>query len=298
MKIVYNDKDIYKDVKIIECIYETRCDNQLSHLRMVFEDTNHEFDLYEIKQGEIIRVIDGQVDTKKMYINEINPSNIGYEIVAYPIRKERLKEKTKQEWKSIYLKKLANDIAKKHDLVAEYYGVDNRKYKKLQQDNEADISFIAKRAILEGCVLIFFDNKMILASQDYLASQELQEFQIDDYDVSLKKGLDFKECEVIGEKTSAKYSKETGCGALTYNIEISTKAEGKRFAKNLLKYRNKDAYCGCIKIDEVMEMYSSGSVVLLKSENYPTARGKVLFYRIRHDLTNGKSKIWFRKMED
>ncbi len=299
MEIHYKGKNIYSSVRLKECIYDSRCDFKLSHLRIVFQDDNHTFDSYGFHIGDKVRVKDGKVDTKTMYINEINPINAGYEIVAHPINKDVMHESDSKSWKSVKFKKIMSDIAKKHGMTVEYFGANNNTYKEVTQDNEKDIMFATRLAILEGCVIVIFDGKMIVVSNDYLASQGgSEEFDIDDYDVSLKKGQEYKKCIVQGKERSGKYTGQSGSGTLTFQIEISSKAEGNRFAENLLGYNNRDAHTGCVITDEVMDGYSGGTVVTIGSNDHPSASGNALIYRARHDLINGKSKLWFRCLEE
>ena len=62
MELQYKGKNIYPSVKLKECIYDSRCDLQLSHLRIVFQDDNHKFDSYGFKLGDKIRVKDNYVE--------------------------------------------------------------------------------------------------------------------------------------------------------------------------------------------------------------------------------------------
>lgn len=298
MELQYKGKNIYPSVKLKECIYDSRCDLQLSHLRIVFQDDNHKFDSYGFELGDKIRVKDGKLDTKTMFINEIHPVNAGYEIVAHPVKKEAMNESDTKKWKSVKFKKIMGEIAKKHGMTAQYFGASNNKYKEIEQDNEKDIMFATRLAILEGCVIVIFDGKMVVASNKYLAKQGgSEQFEIDDYDVSIKTGQQFKKCIVQGKDKTGKYTGQRGSGTLTFKIEISSKAEGNRFAENLLEHNNKDAHTGCVVTDEMMDGYSGGTVVTIKSTDHPSASGDALIYRARHDLMNGKSKLWFRCLE-
>lgn len=298
MEIQYKGKSIYSSVKVKECIYDSRCDSKVSHLRIVFQDGNHKFDSYGFEIGDKIRVKDGKIDTKTMFINEINPVNVGYEIVAHPIKKETMNESDAKRWKSVKFKKIMNDIAKKHGLKVQYFGAPNTKYKEIEQNNEKDIAFANRIAIIEGCIIVLFDGKMVVASNKYLSSQGGSEvFEIDEYDVSLKRGQEYKKCVVQGKDKTGKHIGQRGSGTITFSIEISSKAEGNRFAENLLDYNNRNAHTGCIVTDEVMDGYSGGTVVSIKSKDHPSASGDALIYRVRHDLINGKSKLWFRCLE-
>lgn len=297
MELYYKGKNIYSDVKIKECIYDSRCDTHLSYLRIVFEDENHKFDSYGIENGDEIRLKDGNIDTKKLYINNINPDNARFEIVAHPVMREAMEETDNKKWKSVKFKKIINDIATKHGLTTEYFGVENNQYKNIEQNNERDIMFAARMAILEGCIAVLFNGKLIVASKEYLKSQSVDDFEIDNYNVVLKRKTEYKKCIVQGTEKTGKYTSASGSGTIIYRIEVSSKAEGNRFAENLLKYKNKNAHTGCVTTEELKDGYSGGTVVTIKSEDHPSAKGKALIDRVRHDLINGKSKIWFECLE-
>jgi hypothetical protein len=198
----------------------------------------------------------------------------------------------------VKFQKIINDIAKKHGMTVRYFGASNNKYKEINQNNEKDIMFINRLAILEGCMIAIFDGKIIVSSVDYLENQDdIGSFEIDDFGVTLKEGRNYKKCIVYDEEKSGKYTSQSGSGTLTFEMEMSSKAEGNRFAKNLLKYYNKNYRSGCVTTDEVMDGYSGGTVVKIESDDHPSCTGNALIYRVRHDLVNGKSKLWFRCLE-
>lgn len=297
MELYYKGKNIYSSVRLRECVYESRCDYKMSHLRIVFDDSNHKFDKYGFSIGDIIRVTEDNLDTKIMYINEINPVNTGYEIVAHPVQRDVLQESDSKKWKSAKFKKIMSDIANKHGLITEFYGVKDQRYKGISQNNEKDIKLASRLSILEGCILVIFDGKMIFVSNDYLKKQSGESLRIDDFDVIVKQKHIYQKCIVTNQETSGKYIGATGTGTLTFNMPLSSKSEGNRFAKNLLDYNNKDGHTVCVVNDEMKDGYSAGTVVSIKSDDHPSVSGKALIYRIRHNLINGKSKIWLRCLE-
>lgn len=297
MEIFYNGKDISSHVETKECIYESRCDNTLSHLRISFED-NQQFDLYGMRNGDEIRVKDGSVDSKKMYINKVNPRGSVYEITANPIKQSVVAIRDKKIWKNVKFEKVLCDLAQKMNLSFEFYGIPNVIYANVEQDNERIVEFAARLARLEGCILTFFDGKLIVASCRYLAEQAVRNnFEIDNGDVSLTNKPLYSKCQVFDDGKEGSYSIQIEGGTLTCRMKLSSIKEGNRFAKNLLEYHNSSAKIGCITADDLLDQYSSGSYVTVVSKDYPRANGNALIYRMRHDLVHGYSKVWLRYQE-
>lgn len=297
VQILYNAQDISSYVEVVECVYETRCDHKISHLRIIFED-NQKFELYGMTCGDTIRVRDGSIDTKEMYINKICPANAGYEVVANPIRNAALLETNKKTWNTVKFKKLMCDLAQEMGLEIQFYKMPNTIYSKVEQSNDRNIAFAAKRALLEGCVITVYDGTLVVATQTYLEEQKTPDsLEVDGYEVSVKLQRKYKKCEIGNDDKKGKFTDTDGYGTLSYVMDISSKAEGNRFAKNLLKYFNGYAKMGCIAADELLDQYSAGSVTRIVSEDAPGISGKAFLYRVRHDIVNGHSKVWFRCVE-
>lgn len=300
MRLLYKGVDIYKDVHISECVYESYITNHVNKLRVVFDNIDYEFDTWLMKQDDSIRVVDDKIDTGNLYVNSIRPHNAGYELIATPIRALHIDYRTTKQWKKITFKQVMKEIAKRHALQVSFYGVTtNQTYGCLLQNNERDFIFAARLAVLEGCCIVLYNDTMIVAKESYLEGQESSPMLLDEYlSCNITSTVLWGRCIVSdGNKIQASYqTQKADSGEFCSVIDlVDSKIQAERYAKSLLRYRNKNYYSGVLVSDGLLEDYSTGSVVNMISSDYPTANGRAIIFRLRHDLVNGKSKVWFRK---
>lgn len=297
MNLMYNGVDIYSKVHIKECVYESYCCNHINYLRVLFEDSAHKFDAYGMRQNDLIRIVDGAIDTENMYIDTLHPINCGYEVVARSAKNGTLEKSTNKEWYKVKFKQVMKEIAERHALQCLFYGVTNRTYQVLVQNDEPDFEFASRIAVLEGCVIVIYNNKMIVASESYLEnSVSNYNIDIDSYDVGIKRGVLYNSCTATDGSTQGTFQINDGFVAFRKKFDVlHGEEEAERFAMNLLRYRNKNSYIGVVISDELLYSISAGSVVNIISNDYVTANGTAFLYRVRHDLVKGISKIWFRK---
>lgn len=296
MKLLYKNNDIYNDVHLNECVYESYCCNQVNKVRIVFDDSDHKFEKYNMMVNDSISVEKENIKTKKMYIERVSPMESQFEIVAYSVKSDVLCARSHKSWKNVMFKQIIQDMAKECGLTAEFYGVKNQKYQEIDQKSERDLMLVSRLAALESCVVIIWDDKMIVASEPYLEAQQLTlDMEIDSDDVSVSNAGKFKKCVVMSEKVSGKYSIDEGSGTLTISSVVpSTKGEADRFAKGLLRKHNKNATTAAIITDELISNISGGSLINIETSKHPDIKGKALVTHVRHDLTNDRSKIWIR----
>lgn len=302
VKLLYKGVDIYADIHVSECVYENYIINHLPKLRIVFDNSDYEFDTWSMKQNDSIRLLDDGIDTGRLYVNSIHPHNAGYELTASPLKALHINQRTTKEWKKITFRQVMEELAKRHTLQASFYGITtNQTYSYLLQNNERDFAFASRIATLEGCCIVLYNDTMIVAKERYLEGLEASEMEIDEYlSCNITSTVPWSKCTVSdGNKIQASYQNEKAniIGGEFYSVIdlAESKVQVERYARNLLRHRNKNCYSGVLVSDELLQGYSAGSVVNIVSSDYPTAEGKAIIFRLRHDLVNGKSKVWFRK---
>ena len=107
----------------------------------------------------------------------------------------------------------------------------------------------------------------------------------------------YDKCIVTNGAVTGEYQASAGDKVLEKEIlaKISSKAEADRFAKNLLRFYNKQLTKGVCYSGQLLTGYAAGSLVDIESEGAPSWNGYVFVTHVRHDLINRKSKMWFRK---
>ncbi len=298
MEILYKGTNIYDEVQVTECIYESCCCNKSNYLRIRFSDESYKFDSYGMEINDAVRVKDGDIDSKDLYVNDIVPLSGSFEIIAKSLKADAYRGMTDKKWNGVQFKQVMNDIAGRHGMTCDFYGVPNSSYKNLTQYRERDFDFAAKIAVLEGCVIVIYDGKMIVSRERYLEKGETKkQLDIDTYTHSIRRsGMNHSMTVYTEDQSiSGKYQISGGDANLVQIMEVDKKADAERFAQNLLRYHNKNGYVGVVQADTMLDEYSAGMVVEIKSKDHPTAAGKAFIYRVRQDMVQGKTKIWFRK---
>lgn len=301
LKVLYNGVDITKSISVSSCVHDMYACSDADTLILKFNDSNKQWDNWKPQKEELIEVIYGIAKTGKMFIDTIDPENGIYTLRARSVPQTD-KEKNNKSWESVWFLQLAKEIADRHGLGFESYGVDDKLYTYVQQDNEEDFVFLQKRCDLESCAFVVYDKKLIVYSEDYLEEQEASA------NIELKEDADYvytdNTLKGLGSLTikngniSGTYKSTNGLiKSDTRKIQtyISSVDEACRFAKGIWKQEQKKLATGYIN-DDLMREFSAGSVVNLLTTGASSWNGKVFVSHLRQDYVNSKSKMFFRKI--
>lgn len=303
IEVKYKDKDITEDVNIISVYHDMYAEGQTDTLHIIFDDSDHVWDSWGVKTDDEIAVEYGAIKTGKMHVYTASPSNGLFEIVA-TAAPASFKDKNSKAWQKVKLKAMGQEIAKNHGLEFGSYGVENVSYTYLMQKNESDFAFLDRLCILEGCAFLVYDGNLVMYSQQYMENRKASEaILIDedsDYEYRDKSGWQYGECKI--EQGAYKGAFKTSNGSKKIyipdlNFTVNSKTDADRYAKNLLRYANKNAYSGFI-YDSVLTGYAPASMAKLENERAPSWDGDVFITHIRNDYKAGKSKIFFRRPLD
>lgn len=299
MKLIYQGVDIYNQVSINQCIYDSYGEQRPDALRIVFNDGNNVWDGWAPNKGDEIKVILGACNTGKMYVTEVKPQNGKMTLRATSVPQGH-NDKYSKSWENIRFKQLCEDIAIRHNLLCEFYGVEDQIYKYVTQQNKEDFIFLEERCVLEGCSFLVYDGKLIVYSEMKMetanAGGNLQipntaKFEYEDKSRDFYGMCNLKNGELIGT-----YSIGTG-KVLTkvVNLMITSQAEANRFAKNILRFENKKMTAATCKSDYFLSGYAAGSLINIKTPGVQSWNGNVFCTHVRHDLVKAKTKLFFRK---
>ncbi len=67
---------------------------------------------------------------------------------------------------------LAQEIAGRHSLTLETYGITDQTYDYVEQNNLADFAFFQNRCTLEGAAFLVYDGKLVVYDEAYMESQQ------------------------------------------------------------------------------------------------------------------------------
>lgn len=300
IKVVYKDVDITDDVSINRCYHDMYAEGQTDTLHIRFNDNEHVWDGWNPQTNDEISVEYGAIKTGKMFVQNTKPTNGLYEIVA-TAAPASYKDKKSKAWQKIKLKTMGKEIAGHHGLDFESYGVTDVLYEYILQKNESDFSFLHKRCVLEGCAFLVYDGKLVMYSQSYMEEQTAGESLYigmdSDYQYSDRSGELYGKCKIEQGKYKGSYEVQNGSERVfipELDFPVNDKKEADRYAKNLLRMANKNAYTGYV-YSTILTGYAAASMAVLENERAPSWDGDVFLTHVRNDYGKGRSKLFFRK---
>ena len=302
LKVFYGDTDITDAIDVNSCIHDMFACSMADTLVLKFNDTNKVWDGWDAEKEGLISVACGIAKSGQMYIDTVKPENGIMTLRASSIP-PTAKEKHNKSWENVKTLQLAKEIADRHGLGFESYGVEDNLYTYVRQENEPDFEFLQKRCDLESLAFVVYDKKLVLYSEKYLESQEPAE----DVELGADADYDYTDNELQGYGTmtvkngdiSGTYTASNGLSRSDERViqtYIGSQDEGNRYAKGILRQVNKNLASGYWR-DTLRRELSAGSILNLKTLGAKSWDGKVFVSHIRQDYVNSKSKIFFRKAE-
>ena len=300
MKLFYEGVDIFNEVSLNTCIYDSYGEEQPDTLRVIFNDGNDVWDKWSPQKGDRIQAVLGACDTGIMYVQSVKPEN-GLMCLRATSVPSGHNDKSNKSWMKVHFKQLCQENAERHDWTVESYGVEDFIYEYVNQQNKEDFMFLEERCVLEGCAFLVYDGKLIVYNESFIESQSTK------YRLSIPNNVPFEYedrsnevygvCVLKNGSITGSYTTNINTKTLTkvMNIRISSQAEADRYAKNLLRYANKKMASGVCKSGTFMPGYAAGSIVELHTEGVASWNGIVFINHVRQDLVKAQTKIFLRK---
>ncbi len=300
IKVTFKGVDITDSVSINRCYHDMYSEKQADTLHIRFNDSENLWDRWAPQVGDEIAVQYGSIGTGKMYVEHVSPENGLYGIWALSVP-PTFKEIKNKAWQKVKLRQMGKEIADNHGLTFESFGVTDVLYDYILQDRINDFEFFSMRCALEGCAFLVYDGKLVMYDERNIEAStpsESIEIGVDgNYRYFDNSNLLYGSCVIEKGLYMGEYSAGNGISRIfipTWNINVSTQEEANRFAQNMLRYANKDAYHGYIR-REITPAYAAASMANLKNTRVPSWNGKVFINHIRNDYASGMSKIFFRR---
>lgn len=301
MQLIYKGKDIYKDISVSQCIYDSYGEQRSDTLKILFNDTRDLWDGWNPEKGDTIQVILGACDTGEMHVVSIKPEN-GLMCLRANSIPEDYNDRKNKSWEFVTFKQLCSEVAERHGLSCEFYGVDDQTYEYVNQQNHEDFVFLEERCVLEGCAFLVYNNRLVVYSEPFMESSSSKDELLITNDVKFDYVDDSKKAygscivkngTVIGTHTVEKATNKVLEKILS--IKISSQAEANRFAKNLLRFENKKMTRGVCYSDKYLPGYAAGTLVNLTTTGVASWNGAVIMTHVRHDMLKATTKLFFRK---
>ncbi|XCH78334.1 MAG: hypothetical protein WHF31_12460 [Candidatus Dehalobacter alkaniphilus] len=300
MRILYEGKDIYPEISVNRCFHDMYGEKQSDELLLRLNDNRQLWDVWQPKAGDTIAIENGAAKTGKMFVESIIPESGLVALRAFSMP-QTAKDKRSKSWEKIRLLQLGQEIAERHGLSFEQYGVTDQLYEYVSQNDLPDFAFLQQRVTLEGVAFLVYDGKLVMYDEAYIERQSpvktvaitpANEFEYRDDRVNA-----YGSAEIVNGMTTGTFTAPSGGAKVLRKvipIQMSSQTEADRFARSLLRDANKNATTGTLWT-EIMKDYAAGSVVALQTDGAKSWDGPALITRIRHDYTKGRSKVYFRK---
>lgn len=301
MKLIYKGADIYNAVSVNKCIYDSYGEQQSDTLRIVFNDGNDRWDSWGPEKGDKISAVLGACDTGVMYVINVQPRNGQMFLYASSVPGTH-NDKNNKSWQQIKFMQLCEEIAGRHDLTCEFFGVEDQTYEYINQENQEDFIFLEQRCVLEGCAFLVYDGKLVVYSEKSLENGSTNnkliipnsvKFDYKDESPNVYSRCVLKNGSFIGEFEVGNTTDKTLTRVM--NIKISSQAEADRYAKNLLRFKNKAMTSGMCMSNTFLGGYAAGTLVELQTAGVSSWDGPVLMTHVQQDLVAAKTKLYFRK---
>lgn len=297
MKITYKNVDISNSITLMKCVHDMHASGQADTLRIMIDDETKHWDKWSPKKNDEIRILSDDVDTGTMFVSELSYDDGFLYLTAASVPESMFSVKTKT-WQDVTFLRVAKDIAGAHGLTLKSYSVEDKKYKILQQQSETDAQFFNRRCILEGCSFLVYNKQLILYAEKAMEEKApVKTLYLEDRDTfKLSSRRHYGACYF--ERGQYKGNYKNGSGRICapdFSFQVSSGAEANRFAKNYLRYANKDRTCGYKEAIGIDKGITPGSVIEISNTQAMSWNGSAFVYRVRNDYINNRTKIFFRK---
>ncbi len=298
-ELLLNNTNVSEKVTISSCIHEMHAGGRSDSLTIRIDDSESQFDKWGIQTGSPVEYRDSGAASGKMYLYSAAPEYGYYILRAYSMPVSGTIPNTKP-WERVHFAQIGEEIAARHGLEFESYGLDDIAYQYRAQEKQEDFKFFGQLCTLERAALIIFDGRLIAAYEPYLESAEpaatidTAGCVVECEDRSL---LEYGAAKVSSEPYSGIFKAPEGNARLwtpDRPITCQSNLEAIRFAASELREKNKMLISGSIE-GSLMPQYAPGIMVNIKNRQAPSWSGAYFIYKVRHDYGKNKTKIFFRR---
>ena len=299
MIISYEGKDIYPEVGVNRCCYDTYCGGRPDTLEIVFNDSSELWDGWSPEIGAAISAKQDNMDTGRMFVYSFAPENGLYTLRARSAP-ESIYERRTKSYEKVRFIDLLSEAAGRNDLTLDTYNVSNNLYGYVEQRGLSDAQLLQSRCMLEGYGLIISDGKLIVYDELSLENQTpaatLDVVKADDFYYTDNDTDYYGSCELTNGKYTGTYSAGSG-RTLKRRCNLYAESDGEmiRYARGVLRNECKSRKTCVYDGRQLYDGIAAGSVVSLETIGAESWDGPAFVTHVRHDFVFMLSKIEARK---
>ena len=304
MNVLYNAVDITNSVEPIKAILTDNSGGVPDSIECIFSDTSDLWSQWKPKKNDTLEIKQNGYSTGIMYIDELIQSAGIFKLKALSIP-HHSKTARSQGWENVRFLEFVNEIAGRYGFTVQTYGIENYLYKRVDQIEQADFSFLAYRCMLEGYALKINNKNVVIYNESLLEQKGIDSVGSIIYKSDILNNFEFKDkstdifskCLIKSSGSNGfiqgQFEDENVYGAtLTKQIYCSDQGEANRFAKGYLRATNKQMITGTFPI-KLNTSYAAGTNVEIKKIGM--FDDKYFINRLVHDLMNNRTNLCLRK---
>lgn len=306
-KIKINNVDITEDVEVLDAKVVDKAIG-IDLLDVTLSNRNNNWKRWSIEEDDTIELEKDGFKTGVMYVNIIRIYNGRCILKASSLKRDNRILNT-YTLENTTLSKIAETTATAVNMQLETYNLNNYEYERIDCVDESYISYLTKRGMLEGYNVKVANNKIIMYNvKEFEGKRAVETFDIADFigefEVSRNNLETYSKCKMYCYPTATNAASGTveytdakikGGSLITPKIKISNLAEGQRFSKNILEYKNRNYINIYFKVEFKNNLAGSSVVEIKDIGKYS---GRYFIEQIQQDMFNNVSYILARKLGD
>lgn len=299
MNLIYEGKDITKDIEINTANIYDRSGGKADSLTLVMADTISLWSKWKPSKGDRLKLQSKGFDSGIMYLDEWeqDPGIITLKAISTPLKAKTEKTRT---WRNIRLLKVAQDITANYGLTLKPYNITNYLYDYIDQVKETDLGFLNRLFVREGYALkitnqmaVIYDERVMERSEPVMTIERPKKYNFKSISDGLKSGCNIKYLTSNGSIIEYEFKdpRITG-GTLKINEYMSSQAEAERFSKGYLRAVNKFETTGVVIIPYNEKIAGSN---MINITGIGLSDGRYFVDSATHRLADEKTELYLRR---
>lgn len=290
MKVIYQGVDITDDVSVASGWLELYALGRSDRLTITFGDVRGLWDGWAPRPGHTIAVEDGAAKSGEMEIVNVRPESSRITMIALSVPDAASTVRRSKSWQDVYFLQLANEICNRYGLSLETYGVDDHRYDYVEQMAAPDFAFLSKRCAFEGYGLLVYDKKLVIYNAEHMDSQSpngaIRVTPGDDYKIMRDDFERFGSCRVTDGNVTGRFTDDGAGREFSRQLidRMTDVGEADRFARGLLRHKNRLTHHVRVKTDSFLSQFAPGSVLDFSASAVGSWDGAAFVEGCRFDL--------------